>query len=75
MLYKDGSRGDQFDIFIFVMNFQLHEMNPHFSNNVVELLALSSASDSQYEFKIFQVENICKLVNNIYPYGFTKLEM
>ncbi|KAK5784556.1 hypothetical protein PVK06_039082 [Gossypium arboreum] len=38
----------------------LTEINSHFTNKVVKLLALSFALDPRDNYKAFRVENICK---------------
>ena len=60
------------DIFLVAVDSQLREMNSRFKENVVELLVLSSALDPRDDYVSFKVDDICKLVNKIYPKDFTE---
>ncbi|KAH1065140.1 hypothetical protein J1N35_030127 [Gossypium stocksii] len=49
-------------------------MNSRFNDEVVELLVLSSVLDPHNNYKAFQVEDICKLMNDFYLDDFTEQE-
>ncbi|XP_059629645.1 uncharacterized protein LOC132272533 [Cornus florida] len=55
------------DIFNGTIDSQLQELNNRFSEKVVELIVLSSALDPRDGYKLFKIDDICKLANNCYP--------
>ncbi|XP_073133423.1 uncharacterized protein [Henckelia pumila] len=60
-----------FDIFNVVIDFQLMELNDRFSENAMELLALSDALSPADEFKSFSPQIICYLADKFYFQDFT----
>ncbi|PPD81371.1 hypothetical protein GOBAR_DD21697 [Gossypium barbadense] len=63
-----------FDIFIASIDSLLTKMNSRFNDEVGELLVLTSALDPRDNHKTFQVEDICKLMNDFYLDYFTEQE-
>ncbi|XP_062112969.1 uncharacterized protein LOC133824118 [Humulus lupulus] len=63
------------DIFITTLDYQLQELNSRFNENSVELLILSTAFDPRDGFKLFKIDDICKLVEKFYPDDFSELEV
>ncbi|KAH9721133.1 TTF-type domain-containing protein [Citrus sinensis] len=64
-----------FDIFNYVIDFQLTEINSRFPEQTMELLTLSSALDPIYGFKLFDIDRICCLAEKFYPHDFTANEI
>ena len=65
----------QIDLFNAVINFQLMELTNRFTNQIMELLTLSSALNHVDSFKSFNVDDICNLVERFYPPDFTPSEI
>uniref|UniRef100_A0A2C9W599 DUF4371 domain-containing protein n=1 Tax=Manihot esculenta TaxID=3983 RepID=A0A2C9W599_MANES len=63
------------DIFNAVINSQLQELNNKFNNHIVELLSFSSVLDPKEMRASFKTDDICKMVEKIYPQGFVEYEM
>lgn len=51
------------DVFIATIYFQLQELNNRFKENTMELLILSPALDPIDRYKIFNIDDICKLAD------------
>ncbi|GAV80474.1 LOW QUALITY PROTEIN: Dimer_Tnp_hAT domain-containing protein, partial [Cephalotus follicularis] len=51
---------------------QLQELNNRFNETTMELLVLCSALDPRDNYKLFKVDDICKLVTKFYPDDFTQ---
>ena len=64
----------QFDIFIAAIDTQLQELNNRFSNQIMELLNLSSAFEPKDAYKSFNMDSICSLVVKFYPEDLTDQE-
>ncbi|CAH9122217.1 unnamed protein product [Cuscuta epithymum] len=64
----------KFDVFNSVVDKLMLELKYRFNDDVVELLVLSCALDPRDDYKSFQVEDICKLVNKFYPDDFSTME-
>jgi len=62
------------DIFITIIDQQLQEINNRFNEQVIELLKLSTALDPRNSYKLFNVEDICLLVDKFYPEDFSEQE-
>ena len=62
------------DIFYTTIDSQLQELNEKFKEDVVELLVLCSALDPRDDYKSFNIDNICKLVERFYPEDFSEQE-
>ncbi|XP_057734603.1 uncharacterized protein LOC130950059 [Arachis stenosperma] len=54
---------------------QIQELNSRFNEETMELLTLSTALDPKDNFKLFNIQNICKLAENFYPSNFSDHEM
>ena len=63
------------DLFSECIDFQLLEFQSSFSENVTELLMLTSALNPRDGFKLFDVDDICKLASKFYPTNFTECEL
>ena len=63
------------EIFNNVIDFQLMELNNRFPENTMELLYLSSALDPSHAFRSFNVDDICNLVEKLYPGDFTHSDL
>ncbi|XP_034897677.1 uncharacterized protein [Populus alba] len=61
-----------YDIFNSTIDFQLEELNSRFSDEIVELLVLSSALEPKDNFKSFKVDAIYKLAEKFYPEDFNE---
>ena len=59
------------DIFTIAIDFQLQELNTRFFEHTVELLNLSLTLNPKNAYKLFNIDNICKLVEKFYPQDFT----
>ncbi|XP_052301255.1 uncharacterized protein LOC18095180 [Populus trichocarpa] len=55
------------DIFIAIIDQQLQELNNRFNEQAIELLKLSTTLDPRNSYKLFNVEDICLLVDKFYP--------
>ncbi|GAV56929.1 Dimer_Tnp_hAT domain-containing protein, partial [Cephalotus follicularis] len=53
---------------------QLQELNNRFNDTTMELLVLCSALDPRDNYKLFKVDDICKLAAKFYPDDFTEQE-
>ncbi|XP_062118812.1 uncharacterized protein LOC133832491 [Humulus lupulus] len=53
----------------------LQELNSRFNEHLVELLVLSTAFDPRDGFKLFKIDDICKLAENFYPDDFSEQEV
>ncbi|XP_059627222.1 uncharacterized protein LOC132270015 [Cornus florida] len=62
------------DIFYGTIDSQLQELNNRFSEKAMKLVILSSALDPRDGYKLFNVEDICTLVDEFYPQDFTDQE-
>ncbi|XP_017970455.1 PREDICTED: uncharacterized protein LOC108660702 [Theobroma cacao] len=62
------------DLFIGIIDLGLQEMNSRITEDIMELLVLSSSLDPKYGFKLFKIDDICKLVQKFNPYDFTHPE-
>ncbi|XP_062114787.1 uncharacterized protein LOC133826564 [Humulus lupulus] len=63
------------DIFITTLDYQLQELNSRFNEHSVELLVLSTAFDPRDGFKLFKIDDICKLAEKFYPHDFSEQEV
>ncbi|XP_062112624.1 uncharacterized protein LOC133823788 [Humulus lupulus] len=63
------------DIFITTLDYQLQELNYRFNEHSVELLVLSTAFDRRDGFKLFKINDICKLAKKFYPDDFSEQEL
>ena len=61
----------QIDLFNDVIDFQLMELNNIFTDQIMELLTLSSALNHVDSFKWFNIDNICNLAERFYLQDFT----
>ena len=62
------------DIFTAIIDQQLQELNNRFNEQAIELLKLSTTLDPRNSYKLFNVEDICLLVNKFYPEDFPDQE-
>lgn len=62
------------ELFNGTIDCMLQEMNFRFNEDALELLRLSSSFDPRGDYKLFVVDDICKLVEKFYPEGFTSEE-
>jgi hypothetical protein len=62
------------DIFTAIIDQQLQELNNRFNEQAIELLKLSTALDPRNSYKLFNVEDICLLVDKFYPQDFSDQE-
>ncbi|GAV73019.1 hypothetical protein CFOL_v3_16506 [Cephalotus follicularis] len=60
------------DVFTVAIDSQLQELNNKFNDTTMELLVLCSALDPRDNYKLFKVNDICKLAVKFYPDDFTK---
>jgi hypothetical protein len=58
------------DIFIVIIDQQLQELNNIINEHAIELLKLSTTLDPRNNYKLFNVEDICLLVDKFYPEDF-----
>ncbi|GJY90918.1 zinc finger MYM-type protein 1-like protein [Tanacetum coccineum] len=63
------------DVFLCILDKQLHELNTRFSDEATGLLTLSSALVPKRGTKTFDISKICHLVERYYPADFTKQEI
>eukprot|EP00258_Populus_trichocarpa_P027199 XP_024443218.1 uncharacterized protein LOC18094291 [Populus trichocarpa] len=61
------------DIFTAIIDQQLQELNNKF-NEAIELLKLSTTLDPRNSYKLFNVKDICLLVDKFYPQDFSDQE-
>ena len=59
------------DIFTAIIDQQLQELNNRFNEQAIELLKLSTSLDPGNSYKLFNVEDICLLVDKFYPQDFS----
>ncbi|XP_034914486.1 uncharacterized protein [Populus alba] len=59
------------DIFTAIIDQQLQELNNRFNEQAIELLKLSTALDPRNSYKLFNIEDICLLVDKFYPEDFS----
>ncbi|XP_019460090.1 PREDICTED: zinc finger MYM-type protein 1-like [Lupinus angustifolius] len=62
------------NIFLTIIDKQLQELNRRFSEQTMELLTLSTSLDPKDVYKIFNIDNICILVQKFYPMDFNEHE-
>ncbi|XP_052304992.1 uncharacterized protein LOC18095741 [Populus trichocarpa] len=62
------------DIFTAIIDQQLQELNNIFNEQAIELLKLSTTLDPRNSYKLFNVEDICLLVDKFYPEDFSDQE-
>ena len=63
------------DIYTAVVDQQLQELNNRFNEQATELLTLSTTLDPTDGYKLFAIDNICKIVQKFYPSDFSEQEM
>ncbi|GJY23005.1 zinc finger MYM-type protein 1-like protein [Tanacetum coccineum] len=63
------------DIFLCILDKQIHELNTRFSDEATGLLTLSSALVPRKGTKTFDISKICHLVEKYYPVDFTEQEI
>ncbi|KAL1309523.1 hypothetical protein AAHE18_17G184000 [Arachis hypogaea] len=56
------------------INSQIQELNSRFNEETMELLTLSTALDPKDNFKLFNIQNICKLAEKFYLSDFSDQE-
>jgi hypothetical protein len=61
----------QVDIFTIIIDQLLQELNNKFNEQAIELLKLSTTLDSRNSYKLFNIENICLLVDKFYLKDFS----
>jgi hypothetical protein len=61
----------QVDIFTIIIDQLLQELNNKFNEQATELLKLSTILDSRNSYKLFNIENICLLVDKFYLEDFS----
>ncbi|XP_074321978.1 uncharacterized protein LOC141659120 [Apium graveolens] len=64
-----------YDIFNSTIDFQLEELHYRFNDDVVQLLRLSTSLEPKNNFRLFDIEHICKLATTFYPADFGQQEM
>ena len=62
------------DIFTAIIDQQLQELNNKFNEQAIKLLKLSTILDPINSYKLFNVEDICLLVDKFYPEDFSDQE-
>ncbi|XP_062085335.1 uncharacterized protein LOC133791421 [Humulus lupulus] len=62
----------QVDIFITTLDYQLQELKYRFNEHSVELLVLSTAFDHRDRFKLFKIDDICKLAKKFHLDDFSE---
>jgi glycine cleavage system regulatory protein len=62
------------DIFTAIIDQQLQELNNRFNEQAIDLFKLSTALDLRNSYKLFNVEDICLLVNKFYSQDFSDQE-
>ncbi|XP_016195632.1 uncharacterized protein LOC107636648 [Arachis ipaensis] len=62
------------DVFLAAIASQIQELNSRFNEETMELLTLSIALDLKDNFKLFNIQNICKLAEKFYPSDFSDYE-
>ncbi|XP_016192167.1 uncharacterized protein LOC107633046 [Arachis ipaensis] len=63
------------DVFLAAIDSQIQELNSRFNEETMELLTLSTVLDPKDNFKLFNIQNICKLAEKFYPSKFSDHEM
>jgi len=61
----------QVDIFTIIIDQLLQELNNKFNEQAIELFKLSTTLDSRNSYKLFNIENICLLVDKFYLKDFS----
>ncbi|XP_058742087.1 uncharacterized protein LOC131614532 [Vicia villosa] len=64
----------KFEIFFTTIDKQLQELNRRFSEQAMDLLTLSCALSPKDEYKAFNIDTICSLVEKYYPMDFSDQE-
>ena len=64
----------QVDIFTAIIDQQLQELNNRFNEQAIKLLKLSTTLDPRNSYNLFNVEDICLLVDKFYPEDFSDQE-
>jgi hypothetical protein len=59
------------NIFTAIIDHQLQELNNRFNEQAIKLLILSTALDPRNSYKLFNVEDICFLVDKFYHEDFS----
>ncbi|XP_059658551.1 uncharacterized protein LOC132304859 [Cornus florida] len=67
-------RSFQFVFILHLIKDIIGELNNRFSEKAMKLVALSSAFDPRDDYKLFNVEYICTLLDEFYPQDFTDQE-
>jgi glycine cleavage system regulatory protein len=62
------------DIFTAIIDQQLQELNNKFNEQAIKLLKLSTTLDPRNSYKLFNVKDICLLVDKFYPQDFSDQE-
>jgi hypothetical protein len=62
------------EIFFAIIDQQLQELNSRFSEEVMDLLTLSCALNPKGNYKAFNIDTICTLVEKYYPMDFNEQE-
>ncbi|XP_045822720.1 zinc finger MYM-type protein 1-like isoform X2 [Trifolium pratense] len=62
------------EVFLFVIDKQIQELNSRFRDQALELLTLSSALVPKDTYKAFNIDHICTLVEKYYPKDFNEQE-
>jgi len=62
------------DKFTVIIDQQLQELNNRFNEQAIKLLKLSTTLDPRNSYKLFNVEDICLLVDKLYPQDFSDQE-
>ncbi|GAV71750.1 Dimer_Tnp_hAT domain-containing protein [Cephalotus follicularis] len=71
---NDGKKMCIIDVFTAAIDSQLQELNNIFNDTTMELLVLCSTLDPRDNYKLFKVDDICKLAAKFYPDDFTEQE-
>ncbi|XP_015954253.1 uncharacterized protein LOC107478631 [Arachis duranensis] len=61
----------QVHVFLAAIDSQIQELHSRFNEKTMELLTLSTALDPKDNFKLFNIQNICKLAEKFYPSDFS----
>ena len=62
----------QVDIFNAAIDFQIVELNRKFFEGTMKILVLSYTLNSRDAYKSFNIDDICKFVEKIYPHDFQR---
>ncbi|KAG2707333.1 hypothetical protein I3760_05G144000 [Carya illinoinensis] len=63
-----------FEIFNTIIDFQMQELDNRFGEGTTRLLTLSSVLDPKDEYKSFNIDDICCLIEDYYPLDFSENE-